>query len=580
MVSFLPYELIKCLCCCNPVAGKHAVGSGPSSTKLGPRQGKLTFKNSTESKKAADSALAKAFYVNHLPFHLVKDQVFRDALSAIARHGSQSGGEYTPPSMTTLREGMLDREKKAVQEAMVEKRGDPKFGGTLVADGWTDPINGHHIIAFLFVHKDGAEFLGSEDVTGLDGGGSGDHLASCLIRWIKEIGPDRIVHVCTDNAASCKAAGKIVEKQFPKISWTGCTSHSIDLLLEDFGKEDWVSSVCATGRTLVRFITRYTNLYHKLYEFSGGKKLVKPVETRFGTMFMMLRRLEELREPIERLATDPIWATCVAKCPDHNVPSLKDDIFKGNFWDDVGLVCKIMKPLYGLMILVDGNMPCAGKVYYHMYDCKQQLAETLEGSGLRKQTIQRLQQKFDERWDFLHTDIHAVGYILDPEFQSHAWMENAEVTGGFDRFVKRGWGPGFWLQAKKELLLWHQFPDKDALASAKDHPAHEFFQLFCSSLPKLQIIAYKVLPLVSSACSCERLWSIMGHVHSNRRNRLTHDRTNDLVFISQNLRMLYATADVAREKKYIEHIPGQSDECGEDEEFDTSYFDEIDVPEV
>lgn len=561
-------------------AGKHAVSSGTSSgvassTKVGPRQSKLNFMDNTVAKKAADSALARAFYVNHLPFHLVKDQTFREALDTIAQYGMRSGGEYKPPGYNTLRQEMLTKEAAKVKENMMEKRGDARFGGTLVADGWTDPVNGHHLIAFLFVHKEGAEFLGSEDVTGIEGGSSAEYLASSLARYINEVGPERIVHVCTDNAANCKAAGKVIERQFPKISWTGCTSHSIDLLLEDFGKEEWVASVCATGRTLVRFITRYTNLYHKFCGLSNGKRLVKPVETRFGTMFMMLRRLNELKDSVEQLATDPIWATCVAKCPDPNVALLKEEIFRGTFWSDVDLVCRIMRPLYGLMILVDGNMACAGKVYYHMYDCKQQLVETLEKSDLRKASVEKLMKKFDERWDFLHTDIHAVGYILDPEFQSHAWMENGEVTAGFDRFVKKMFGVAFWLQAKRELLLWHQFDDKDALASAKEYPACEFFQLFCSAMPKLQKIAYKVLPLVSSACSCERAWSIFGHVHSNRRNRLTHERMNDLVFVSQNVRMLYATADVARSKKYIEYIPGQSEECGEDVSYDLSYFDEV-----
>lgn len=513
-------------------------------------------------------------YVNHLPFHLVKDQVFKEALTAIAQYGLRSGGEYKSPGYNSLRQQFLTQEVTKVKEELLVKRGSPKFGGTLVADGWTDPVNSHHIIAFLFVHKEGAEFLGSEDVTGVDGGNSGEYLASCLIRYIKEVGPERIVQVCTDNASSCKAAGRIVEREFPAISWTGCTSHSLDLLLEDFGKEDWVASVCATGRTLVRFITRYSNLYHKFCVYSEGKRLVKPVETRFGTMYMMLRRLDEQKEAVERLATDPVWASSVAKCPDPAVTSLKDDILRGTFWGDVALVCKIMKPLYGLMILVDGNMACAGKVYYHMYDCREQLVETLKESGLRKASVEKLKQKFDERWDFLHTDIHAVGYILDPEFQSHAWMENGEVTTGFDRFVKKVFGKKFWLEAKKELLLWHQFDDADALASAKDYLACEFFQLFCSSMPKLQKIAYKVLPLISSACSCERAWSIFGHVHSNRRNRLTHERTSDLVFISQNVRMLYATADAARSKKYIEYLPGQSEECGEEETFDLSYWDE------
>lgn len=560
-----------------PPTGQSSLASGKQSLLLGSKSKQQKFrwrKDLLPAKAAVDAAVARAFYVNHLPLTLVRSEAFKEALSAVADFGVKSGGVYEPPGYNAIREKMLKDEKNMVASAAKDKRGNAKYGGTLVSDAWTDGMDGHHIVGFVFVHKDGAEFLGGEDVTGLDAGGTGEFLAKLMCQYINELGPERVVQVCTDNAANCKAAGKIVEKTFSHITWTGCSSHGLDLLLEDFGKEEWVAKVCETGKTLVRFLTRYSNLYHKLCSFSGNKKVVKPVETRFGTMYMMLNRLKELQPHIERLVTDPVWQSCVHKCPDPAASSLKDDILRGNFWEDVHLVCDIMQPLYGLMILLDGNMPAAGKVYYHMYDCKQRLDSILDKSGLRKETIARLQARFDERWEFLHSDVHAVGYMLDPEFQKHAWIENREVTAGFDRFVKKVFGVEFWKGAKQELLVWMEFDDEDALSEARKMPGYKWFMLFGSFVPKLQLVAYKVLPLVSSACSCERAWSIFGHVHNSRRNKLQRGRINDLVYVSQNIRMLYASADAVRAEKYIEYLPGEDDECGEDEPIDLSYFEE------
>ncbi|XLT76990.1 hypothetical protein HN873_033264 [Arachis hypogaea] len=37
--------------------------------------------------------------------------------------------------------------------------------------------------------------------------------------------------------------------------------------------------------------------------------------------------------------------------------------------------------------------------------------------------------------------------------------------------------------------------------------------------------------------SCERNWSIFEHIHSKKRNRLDHQKLNDLVYVYYNLRV-------------------------------------------
>ena len=75
-------------------------------------------------------------------------------------------------------------------------------------------------------------------------------------------------------------------------------------------------------------------------------------------------------------------------------------------------------------------------------------------------------------------------------------------------------------------------------ASAVILDAHSWWQQFGSHAPELQHIAVRLLSQVSSACTCERIWSTFDFIHSRRRNRLHVDRATKLVYIFTNLRLL------------------------------------------
>ncbi|XP_075488891.1 uncharacterized protein LOC142527816 [Primulina tabacum] len=55
----------------------------------------------------------------------------------------------------------------------------------------------------------------------------------------------------------------------------------------------------------------------------------------------------------------------------------------------------------------------------------------------------------------------------------------------------------------------------------------------------------KILYLTCSSSGCERNWSVFEHIHSKKRNRLSQQRLNDLVYIKYNrtLRRRYAMRD-------------------------------------
>ena len=73
---------------------------------------------------------------------------------------------------------------------------------------------------------------------------------------IEEIETDNIVQVVTDNGSNCVAMGRLLEDTYPKIHWTPCVSHCLDLLMEDLGKVAWVDRIFSTARSIVHFVTK------------------------------------------------------------------------------------------------------------------------------------------------------------------------------------------------------------------------------------------------------------------------------------------------------------------------------------
>ena len=93
----------------------------------------------------------------------------------------------------------------------------------------------------------------------LDGGlifikainGSGEfkdkyYIAGMLKDAIKEIGHEKVVQVINDNANVMKFVRALIEGEFPKIFWTPCLVHTLNLVLKN---------ICATKNTKKNKVT-------------------------------------------------------------------------------------------------------------------------------------------------------------------------------------------------------------------------------------------------------------------------------------------------------------------------------------
>ena len=535
------------------------------------RQSSLQAAFRRQDKSQVDSLWARAFYSNGLPFSLAGNSHFKAAVEA----SCQFGPSYKPPTVKALRTTLLKKEKETLEEELQAfKEGLSLSKGTITSDGWSDTRN-RPLLNILLVSPKGEKFVKAVDTSGETKDAT--HIAGKICEAIEEIGPEHVCQVTTDSAAACKLAGRIIEERYPHITWTPCTPHCLDLLLEDVGKLDWVSSVIGEAKTVLKFITNH----HKslaLFRSLSELELFKPGDTGFAKVFIMLERMQKVKAALQQVVVSVDWAQWNERSShEAEGDEVKDTVLRSSFWKSVKEIIATCEATVVLLRQCDKGIPIVGKIYYSMYLVGQELVAlkngTLEGhDGVRISAAKfdQVHSLWEKRWNMLHSDMHAAGFVLDPEFQhsDYGQATNAEVNTGFLNILEK-FLPDVQDQVKAlaQLAKYRNYEGIFGRAvvreSAKSLPAWKFWHQFGSETPELQRVAVPVLSQVSCASACERNWSSYDFIHSKKRNRLTPSRAADLVRVFSDLRLAEKMNHVEYEEQMIAWI---DDDVVSDEE--------------
>lgn len=509
------------------------------------------FSSQQGGKEAADKAIARFFYANAIAFNVAESRYFKEAVKAIGA----CGPSYVPPGRKPLGGTLLDKEVHDVKtRTSAVLKNFTRQGVTLVSDGWTNVTN-RPIINFLVVSSEGPTFLSSIDTSGNEK--TAEYIAAAIGERIVEVGQDRVVQVVMDSAASCVAAGKLIMKNFPSIVCSPCCAHCLDLLLEDIGKQQWIGHVIQQGRDIVKFVTNHQSSL-AYYRSHASLELLKPGETRFATNFIMLQRLMQCRDELQETVVSKEYKQWVSKPKYVKVGSeLSTVILSEAFWDKVKKVVNLCIPIVEVLRLADGQIPCTGKIYWKMFQAHNSIAESVD---LPEEDRVQLASLVMKRWTMLHTDLHAAGFVLDPEFQHFLQHENEEVINGFHAMIERVFPDDVESQVKaieqhSSYTAGHGlFGRPMALAAAKTMPAHRWWSSFGSGTPELQLVATRVLSQTVSASACERNWSTFEFVHTKKRNRLSSQKVTSVIFHS----VIFVVVGVDTKNVYSSSIPSKN----------------------
>ncbi|KAL0312834.1 UNVERIFIED_CONTAM: hypothetical protein Sradi_5682700 [Sesamum radiatum] len=245
-----------------------------------------------------DSEIARMFYSGGLPFNLARNPYYERAFSFAANNNIAG---YVPPGYNSLRTKLLQKEKVNVENLLEYTKSTWKTKGvTLVCDGWTDPQR-RPLINFMAVNEGGTMFIRAVNC---EGEYKDKWFISTLIKEvIVEVGVANVVQIITDNAPVCKAAGLLVEQQYPHVFWTPCVVHTLNLALKNicaaknteangitYEECHWITEIAASALMIRNFIMNHSMRLAMFNEFSK-LKLLAVAETRFASVIVYVEKV-------------------------------------------------------------------------------------------------------------------------------------------------------------------------------------------------------------------------------------------------------------------------------------------------
>ncbi|KAL5153357.1 hypothetical protein HKD37_19G052923 [Glycine soja] len=530
-----------------------------------------------QARETLDHEIARMFYSSGLPFHLARNPHYRKTF-AYAANNQISG--YQPSGYNKLRTTLLQNERRHVENLLQPiKNAWSQKGVSIVSDGWSDPQR-RSLINFMVVTESGPMFLKAIDCSNEIK--DKDFIAKHMREVIMEVGHSNVVQIVIDNATVCKAAGLIIEAEFPSIYWTPCVPRIQKKNNVAYEECSWITQIADDAMFVKIFIMSHSmrlSIFNSL-------KLLSIAPTRFASTIVMLKRFKQLKKGLQEMVISDQWSSYkeddVAKAK-----FVKDTLLDDKWWDKVDYILSFTSPIYDVLRRTDTKVSSLHLVY-EMWDSmiekvknaiyQYERKEESEGSTF----YEVVHSILIDRWTKSSTPLHCLAHSLNPRYYSHEWLsedsnrvpphQDMELTRERLKCFKR-----FFLDVdvrRKVNIEFANFSDGregfDDLDSLNDRGQMDpkaWWLVHDINAPILQKIALKLLAQPCSSSCCERNWSTYSFIHSLKRNKMTPHRAEDLVFVHSNLRLLSRnTPQYHQEETKMWDVAGDDfgslDDCG------------------
>ncbi|MCO5602587.1 hypothetical protein L7F22_056721 [Adiantum nelumboides] len=170
--------------------------------------------------------------------------------------------------------------------------------------------------------------------------------------------------------------------------------------------------------------------------------------------------------------------------------------------------------------------------------------EEVTQESVASAVVQDIKRIWNLRWDWFHRPIHAVAHILHPLWRKEAQYVNEELHDGWTEYIQKIVGDDVQLMKKleDELLLYRNgsqwFGSPTASLRETQLEPVSWWEKYGIAAPNLRRIALRVLSQDCSSGPCERNWSTWALFHTKKRNKLSTQQLERLVFCHCNLKLL------------------------------------------
>ncbi|PKY33237.1 hypothetical protein RhiirB3_475722 [Rhizophagus irregularis] len=411
---------------------------------------------------------------------------------------------------------------KAMETALIE---DP-VGVTLTFDGWTN-VKNEQLLGTVILSSEGKPYVWKAvDITSeRENNAAVINKTEAMLTELK----NKEITVCaivTDSASAYAAARSII--------FLPCFAHQINLCVGKIFKESTEFKI--TVDRGIRLATYFNNSNHKFFighlrnqQYETYKKHIAisvPGETRWNSLYNMCVSLLKTQQALQILAINfkpPIVET---RHQQGETPTLPREIFEiidsSTFWDQITLINEILDPYCKLLNLLQCDKARLFQVVHSM-NYLVQFWLNYSDDTLAKRIIGRL----EKRWKDWEQPLLLLSYLLHPEYRMNQFNNtissvNYSAFGKWLMYYYRAWSgkepkcilrefDDFWLAKYPfDLESYRQF----------DNDIWRYWCYISVSTNELGFVACRIFGICVNAASVERLWSCMGFLQTNRRNRL------------------------------------------------------------
>ncbi|KAH9607558.1 hypothetical protein KSS87_019109 [Heliosperma pusillum] len=489
--------------------------------------------NGTKANPEVHLAIGRFLYDIGAPLDVVNSVYFQPMLDAIACEGSGIVG----PSHQDLRGWIL---KSAVDEVKSDmdycSRAWARAGCSILVEEFS-PGKETTLLNFVIYCSEGSMFLKSVNATNLID--DSELLFDLIKEVVEEVGDKNVLQVITPNEDCYSTVGKRLSDTYPTVYWTPCAASSIVLMLEDFGKIEWIHAVLEQCKSITRFIYNHSVVLNMMRRYTFGMDLVVPDITPYVTSFKSVKRMVELKHNLQALVTSQEWVDSYYSKKEGALAIL-DLISDHSFWSSCNQVVQLIYPLLRVLSIVTSEKkPAMGYIYAGVYRAK----EAIKRDFRKREDYLTYWKIIDDRWEqHQQLPLYAAGFYLNPKFfySLDGDIPSTVVSGMFDCIERLISDTKLQDKIIKELNSYKvaagDFGRKMAIRARESLLPSEWWSTYGGGCPNLSRLAVRILGQCCSLTRCKRDLIPLEQLQTSI-NSLEHQRLSDQVFTQFNLRL-------------------------------------------
>ncbi|KAF2903519.1 hypothetical protein ILUMI_02665 [Ignelater luminosus] len=380
---------------------------------------------------------------------------------------------------------------------------------------------------------------------------TGQYVAEQIEVVFTDIGINKVVACCTDNAANMKKAWDLLREKYADkpISFYGCAAHTLNLLVNDITKLNTTDILINSAKPIIKVIKSKSVLTSAFFNLQREKQeprkcvLKLPVATRWASIVLSFESLLKNKNILKALAINDEYQDLIEKRNKTNI--LDDDIF----WKRIKSFLKIIQPLKKWITVLESDECRINEVTEALIEIEKVFKKELPLSDLSSSKQDKILEAVQARRKMCLKPIHFSANILDPKLKCkhlsageivqglqyiHSLarhLSNVDENKVLENLADFRSNSGFW-----EM----QFV-QDSAINPNISPV-TFWKGICTEFP-LRFVAEVVLTMPATSAATERRFSSYGNIHSKKRNRLSVKRAGMLTYVNHNLKLFCATAD-------------------------------------